>query len=108
LLGVPAIVVGGHGLAREANITFDTSAPGWRVAEQASTSHRTYRCGRRNRRTCHEYLLHLPSGIDGEGQPRVLDLDRATFDRLPAQGPVAIDVRPGTLGFAWVADVRAG
>ncbi|MCE3004965.1 MAG: hypothetical protein LW860_20060 [Xanthomonadaceae bacterium] len=108
VLGVPAIVVGGYGLAREANITFDTSAPGWRVVEQASTSHRTYRCGRRNRRTCHEYVLRLPSGIDGEGQPRGLDLDRATFDRLPVQGPVAIDVRPGALGFAWVADVRGG
>lgn len=108
VLGLPSIVVGGYGLAREANIAFETGAPGWCVVGQASTSHRTYRCGRRSRRTCHAYALHLPSGIDGEGTPRILHLDRATFRRLPAQGPVTLDVRPGALGFAWVADVRGG
>ncbi len=107
-LGVPAIVVGAYGLAREANIAFDASTPGWRVVDQASTSQRTYRCGRRNRRTCHAYSLHLPAGIDGDGVPRVLRLDRTEFARLPGQGPVDVDVRSGALGFAWVAGVRAG
>jgi hypothetical protein len=108
VLGVPAMVCCSFGVVREANMTFDASAPAWRVVELATTEVRTYRCGRGNRRTCRTYLLHLPGDIDTGRTPRTLELDRAEFASLPRRGPVAVDLRPGALGFAWVAAKRPG
>lgn len=64
LIGLPGIVIGMFALVRDANVALDWTAPRWEMVENTHTVHSTWRCGRRNHKTCHSYSLHLPPDSD--------------------------------------------
>jgi hypothetical protein len=105
LVGGMGFVVGLFALARELNIEFDTHPPQSIELTDVRAEHKISR-GRRGR-TNHDYYLHVPDWRESRrGASLRLEISSALYQQLANESRVALQVKPGLLGFEWVESIR--
>jgi hypothetical protein len=104
LAGGFGFVLSSFGLAREIDVELDSRPAETVVVRGASAEHRT---SRSKGRTRHHYSLALADWRPGhEGEPLKLDISSDEYQRLRNHDAVALAIKPGTLGFAWVQSIE--
>lgn len=104
LVGSWGFVLSGHALAREANLAFDGRPPRLVHVSGIDTEH-VVRRGKRGRRT-HRYYVHVDDWRASGAPTLRLEIDSATYGRLPDGGDATLYVRPGALGFEWIERIE--
>jgi hypothetical protein len=105
-VGAFGFVVCGFVALRELNIELDTGTTRWERLESARFVKHERRCGRRQRRICHDHYMYAQWPAAAAAAGGRIEITEAQYSVLHAADAVDVAIRDGWLGHPWIEEVR--